>query len=621
MAQTSVSSLQKQAISLTNKLGGLIKTKSAQGVDTSAAQKVYNKSVSMNTQGKAEGSKAYKGSSYEQAYNNSVIPVTALNTTTTPVTLPNIPKVTDPGAINLTGSPDLTSFGYSTKDNQFVYDPKASESENAVNQSTQNQMQLLLQSFGLQGEQGSKAGLYEDTYGVSDRQAKRDYEAGRRDVSNYTSQLNNIVAKAQAESLGLEGQGRGITESIIGGQQAQINREAAIQALPIQAQLASSQANLEEATRHLDNLFKLKSEDADAKYKRQSDMVQAVLGVASQGQQNLLTAKLADIGERKKTADANRALVNEYANMAKQSGQNNLITGFTSLDVNAPDFAQKFGAMQAKVIDTTSALQRESLRANIAQSYSAIETDRLQQQKLLAELNPSNDESVNSDLASYAQQYADTGKLPSVTELKNSNITASHVTSYAKQVPKANGVILSSNTGIKSSAISPAQEDGINALYDIKKKVADLKVLDNERQKGLLSATVGKIFGSDDQQRYMDLRGEIVDLLARARTGAALSTQEEKFYSDQLPGRIGQVGVIPGTGAGLFGVNTQERITNFETKIQGTLDTKLSGNGLVIQGYSTINVPAIGKKTVGEIIDIGGTQYRVLADGTLTDII
>lgn len=301
----------------------------------------------------------------------NAIPVTELNTTTTPVTLPNMPKVTDPGAINLTGSPDLTSLGYSTKDNQFVYDPKASESENAVNQSTQNQMQLLLQSFGLQGEQESKADLYEDTYGVSDRQAKRDYEAGRRDVSNYTSQLNNIVAKAQAESLGLEGQGRGITESIIGGQQAQINREAAIQALPIQAQLASSQANLEEATRHLDNLFKLKSQDADAKYKRQSDMVQAVLGVASQGQQNLLTAKLADIGERKKTADANRALVNEYAKMAIQSGQSNLITGFTSLDVNAPDFAQKFGAMQAKVIDTTSALQRDALRAQIASSNRA----------------------------------------------------------------------------------------------------------------------------------------------------------------------------------------------------------------------------------------------------------
>lgn len=218
------------------------------------------------------------------------------------------------------------------------------------------------------------------------------------------------------------------------------------------------------------------------------------------------------------------------------------------------------------------------------------------------------------DLAAYASQYADTGKLPSPSELKLAGLSVGQVTSFAKQMPKTNGALLSSNTGAKLSSLSPAQEDGMLALYDITQKTQQLKELDDARFKGLTSATLGKVFGSADQQRYIDLRGEIVDLLARARTGAALTAQEEKFYTDQLPGRVGQVGF------GIFGVNTQKRIDNFESKINGTLKTKLNGQGAAIQGYSKVKVGGVDR-TVGEIIDIGGQQYRVLSDGTLTDII
>jgi len=54
-------------------------------------------------------------------------------------------------------------------------------------------------------------------------------------VGDLTGQLNQIVATSQAQQLQVTGQGRGIPEVIIGGQQAQIAKEAAIQALPIAA--------------------------------------------------------------------------------------------------------------------------------------------------------------------------------------------------------------------------------------------------------------------------------------------------------------------------------------------------------------------------------------------------
>ena len=66
----------------------------------------------------------------------------------------------------------------------------------------------------------------------------------------------------------------------------------------------------------------------------------------------------------------------------------------------------------------------------------------------------------------------------------------------------------------------------------------------------------------------MDLKSQIVDLLARARTGAVLTEAEEKFYGRLLPGRIGQIGF------GLFGVNTQDRIDNFINNLSSDIQNK-----------------------------------------------
>jgi len=100
-------------------------------------------------------------------------------------------------------------------------------------------------------------------------------------VNDYTSQLNTIVANRDANVLKVEGQGRGITETIIGGQQAQINKEAAIAALPVQAQLAAAQGNLEMAQSHLDTMFKLKSADATAQYNYKTKLLDSVYNFAT----------------------------------------------------------------------------------------------------------------------------------------------------------------------------------------------------------------------------------------------------------------------------------------------------------------------------------------------------
>lgn len=124
-------------------------------------------------------------------------------------------------------------------------------------------------------------------------QARQDtcVEQKQQQVNTYQNQLNAIVAKSQADKLSLTGQGRGIPEVIIGGQQAQIDKEAAIQSLPIAAQLAAAQGDLKLAEDHLNTLFTLRSQDATNEYNFKTKLVDTVFNYADKQQQIALDAK------------------------------------------------------------------------------------------------------------------------------------------------------------------------------------------------------------------------------------------------------------------------------------------------------------------------------------------
>jgi len=108
----------------------------------------------------------------------------------------------------------------------------------------------------------------ETTYGVTEKQQK---------VSDLTAQLNAINAEAQASALKLVGQGRGIPQEVLQRQSTQIERERAIRALPIAAQLSAEQGNLntaitlanravEEETNYKTQLADFRTKQLDAIY-------------------------------------------------------------------------------------------------------------------------------------------------------------------------------------------------------------------------------------------------------------------------------------------------------------------------------------------------------------------
>jgi hypothetical protein len=219
---------------------------------------------------------------------------------------------------------------------------------------------------------------------------------------------------------------------------------------------------------------------------------------------------------------------------------------------------------------------------------------------------------ANDNLQAYASQYASTGTLPSASDMKFSNLTAGQITSYAKQLPKTTGQVVNAITGVNDSKTPATEQADYARLNNIIKNSERLLQLDKERIGGIVSGTLGKVFGSEKQAEYMATRKAIVDDMSRMQSGAALTENEIKQYEDYLPGRFSNT-------LGL-GVSSEKKIDNFKTLMSNRLNERLNTNGLSMYGYTKVKVGG-EDRTVGEVIDIGGTQYKVLPDGTLTDII
>jgi hypothetical protein len=201
----------------------------------------------------------------------------------------------------------------------------------------------------------------------------------------------------------------------------------------------------------------------------------------------------------------------------------------------------------------------------------------------------------------YAQQYAATGNIP--TGLPKG--TFGIVSQIAKELPKADGTIVSASTGVVPSNINSTQVEGLGALRDLTKKLDELK--SSYQATGLLSS-------SADRQRYASLNSEIVDLLARARSGAALTEDEVANYSGKIPQLL--------SVTNLFGANRTAtgvaKIDGLAKSISDKLNTSLAAHGATMVGYSTVNLGG-QVYTIGQTVtNAQGQQGRVNADGSIT---
>jgi hypothetical protein len=178
--------------------------------------------------------------------------------------------------------PDNTNYAGIMSGIQGGLTTQQTEAEQKRQADTDMINQAVKQYFGSDNQQSS-ADLYSQMRGetgISEKEQR---------VNDLTAQLNQIVAESQAGQLGQEG--RLASMGAISGAQRDIERQAAIRALPIQAQLAAAQGNLQTAQSNLETLFKLKSEDAERKYNRESEIRKFVYQFATDKEKRELDAQ------------------------------------------------------------------------------------------------------------------------------------------------------------------------------------------------------------------------------------------------------------------------------------------------------------------------------------------
>lgn len=206
-------------------------------------------------------------------------------------------------------------------------------------------------------------------------------------VGDLTGKLNAIIAQGEANKLSVIGQGRGIPEAIIGGQQAQMARETAIEALPVAAQLNAAQGNLQMAEQNLNTLFKIYSDDATNKYNQKQKVNEAFFSILT-GQQKAQLDKIEKAETRAYNEQQNDLqYARQLAGKAFENNQGTLGSQIAALNPTSKTYKADVAKLSAKINDPSKALDIEYKKEQIKNlrneaSQSDIQTNTLSETQL-----------------------------------------------------------------------------------------------------------------------------------------------------------------------------------------------------------------------------------------------
>jgi predicted nucleic acid-binding Zn-ribbon protein len=198
---------------------------------------------------------------------------------------------------------------------------------------------------------------YNQAYGASGIEDKSKL------VNDITSQLQAINAEATTQTLGLEDPtkmgGAISTSGFLNRQQQEVNRQAAIKALPLQAQLSAAQGNLTAATDKLNTLFKLQSDYDTQVYNYNKDLRDKVYQYATAEEKAKLDAqtKIEDRAYQEKQDAIKNAKA--IAKEAMDNGQADIASQITALDPKSKTYTQDVANLQAKIVNPTAELDKK----------------------------------------------------------------------------------------------------------------------------------------------------------------------------------------------------------------------------------------------------------------------
>lgn len=430
---------------------------------------------------------------------------------------------------------------------------EASKKYNEITDSVLSLLPELADKKTAQLEEEENAGL---------PKLKQDLAAINAQITNRIAQYNKQITEAETAP--------GETPlAIVRGRQAVIARNQAADIGLLQARALGLQGQVEMAQETANRAIDLKYgaiEDKINLQMKQLEVIQPILDKEERLHAEALRRQYADEqakveAERELQKEINSIMI-DAASMGADNDtlariQNSMSTGDAIR--NAGDFLSAEFRMKQDQIEFERWLQLEQL---------GLDRMKLEQQMADLSLDP-------TQLKAYAQQYAATGKIP--TGLPEGAFGL--VAEAAANLPKQPGTIVDVNTGVKPD-VSDVKLEGTAALYDLTKKVEEARTLFDGFSTGLIAGSWNKVFPTRENTRYTVLRKEIVDLLSRARSGAALTEEEVANYESKLPSRF-----VKGAWTG---PNGEDLLDGLVKSLTDKLDTHLSANGMDIIGYKDI---------------------------------
>lgn len=270
------------------------------------------------------------------------IPASA--TPQTPVQVPTMPEpATVPGGLAVNNASLAPSLGMSVDD-----------SGNLVPSPVQTPTDTSFQSLFEQAA-GSKLSAFQEMGSAEERQAKLREEVGLAQkealYNNLSGRINAINRKSQADVLKQENalEKAGATKAVFSAKASRIERDAAIRALPLQAELAVASGDLNSARQYVSDMAQVQSQDAQNLYNFKSSLIDSVYQFASDEQQRKLDAIKDKEDKAYDMQKTNLGLQNEWAQTAISYGQGSIAGKLMALDPNAPDFQSKFAQLTGQV--------------------------------------------------------------------------------------------------------------------------------------------------------------------------------------------------------------------------------------------------------------------------------
>jgi len=217
-----------------------------------------------------------------------------------------------------------------------------------VSKTNSNEMPAYLKSLiESSPKPESNTDIYNNLYSTSgiDEKTKK--------VNDLTAQLESINAEASTANLTLEGgaSGKDVTTQFLSRQQQEVTRQAAIKALPIQAQLSAAQGNLQAAEDKINTLFSIKSKDAENIYNYNKELRDKVFEYADKKEQEQLTAQQRSEDKQFTLMTSNLSNARNVANSIISS-QPELAAQISAIDWTQPDAEKTFAKLQSQVRET-----------------------------------------------------------------------------------------------------------------------------------------------------------------------------------------------------------------------------------------------------------------------------